>query len=141
MTAPYRAGRRPGCQDVVVPEGRWTGTTATSCDDIVDLLQASTAVELTVDPERHHLLDHSLQTAAVLRRSHPDDVELQIAGLVHDVGHMLRPGDDDAHGELGAEFVQPVLGRRVADLVRLHVPAKRYLVTTEPGYRQTLDAL
>jgi predicted HD phosphohydrolase len=124
-----------------VPQGRWTGTTATSCDDIVDLLQASTAVEVTVDPELHHLLDHSLQTAAVLKRSHPGDVELQIAGLVHDVGHMLGSGDDELHGEVAAEFVQPVLGPRVAALVRLHVPAKRYLVTTEPRYRQSLDAL
>lgn len=122
-------------------QSRWTGTTATSCDDIVDLLQASTAVEETDDPELHHLLDHSLQTAAVLRRTHPADVELQIAGLVHDVGHMLQPGDDDLHGELAAAFVRPVLGPRVAALVRLHVPAKRYLVTTEPRYRETLDAL
>ena len=35
--------------------------------------------------------------------------------------------------------MRDVLGDRVAALVRLHVPAKRYLVTVEPAYRAQLD--
>ena len=35
-------------------------------------------------------LDHALQTAAVLRQTFPEDVELAVAGLVHDIGHLLR---------------------------------------------------
>jgi predicted HD phosphohydrolase len=112
---------------------------ARSADDIVTVLQAGTAIDLSGDPGVHHLLDHGLQTAEVLRRSHPDDVELQIAGLVHDIGHLLAPRGDDVHAQVAATFVRPVLGPRVAALVRLHVPAKRYLVTVDPRYRAGLD--
>jgi predicted HD phosphohydrolase len=125
---------------VLVPDGNWTRTRATSWNEIVDALLATTAFDLSDDPWVHHLLDHGLQTAAVLRQSHPDDIELQLAGLVHDIGHRLGPCRDDVHGEVAAEFVGPALGPRVASLVRLHVPAKRYLVTTESHYREGLDA-
>jgi predicted HD phosphohydrolase len=85
------------------------------------------------------VLSHSLQCAAVLRARAPQDLELQVAGLVHDIGHLLVPGDADGHGRHGADAVRPLLGARVADLVELHVPAKRYLVTTDAAYRSTLS--
>jgi predicted HD phosphohydrolase len=87
------------------------------------------------------ILAHSLQCADRLARMAPDDVELQLAGLTHDVGHIL-PGahDDDLHGELGGRLVGTVLGSRVATLVELHVPAKRYLVATDPAYGGELSA-
>ena len=47
-------------------------------------------------------LDHALQTAALLERSHPDDDELAVAGLVHDIGHLLPGGTDEAHADDGA---------------------------------------
>ncbi|MEV8531339.1 inositol oxygenase family protein [Streptomyces sp. NPDC051211] len=81
------------------------------------------------DPVDLH--DHALQTAALLRRSHPYDKELQVAGLVHDLGHLLHPGDDAGHADHAADAVRPLLGDRVARLVRLHVPAKRYLAAVE----------
>lgn len=77
-------------------------------------------------------LDHALQCAWVLAGARPDDVGLQLAGLCHDIGHRFGP--DAAHGRLGADALRPVLGERVAGLVEAHVPAKRYLVATEPGY-------
>jgi predicted HD phosphohydrolase len=111
-----------------------------SLDHLVNVLQTATAHDLTVAPGLHHdLLDHSLQTAEVLRRSHPDDQELQLAGLVHDIGHMMPPYRDEFHAQVAANFVRPILGDRIADLVRLHVPAKRYLVSTDPEYRSELD--
>ncbi len=82
-------------------------------------------------------LDHLLQCAHELTATAPDDVGLQLAGLVHDVGHVLGP--DAAHGTLGAAFVRPVLGDRVATLVADHVPAKRYLVAVVPEYRAGLS--
>ncbi|MFE9369106.1 inositol oxygenase family protein [Streptomyces sp. NPDC006711] len=82
------------------------------------------------DPVDLH--DHALQTAHLLRRSHPADKELQVAGLVHDLGHLLRPGDDAGHADTAARAVRPLLGARVAGLVRLHVAAKRYLASVEP---------
>jgi predicted HD phosphohydrolase len=77
-------------------------------------------------------LDHALQCALEVSQRVPDDIELQVAGLVHDIGH--RFGADAQHGRLGADFVRPVLGDRVAALVEAHVPAKRYLVTMERQY-------
>ncbi|MZD10523.1 HD domain-containing protein, partial [Streptomyces sp. SID5785] len=83
------------------------------------------------DPVDLH--DHALQTAALLRRAHPSDKELQVAGLVHDLGQLLRPGDDARHADVAADAVRGLLGARVARLVRLHVPAKRYLAAVEPA--------
>ena len=84
-------------------------------------------------------LDHHLQCAHRLRRGYAGDVELQVAGLVHDVGHALAPGDEATHGTTGALAVRALLGERVASLVELHVPAKRYLTTVDPGYRRRLS--
>jgi predicted HD phosphohydrolase len=75
------------------------------------------------------LLAHGLQCADVLSSLYPDDVGLQLAGLVHDVGHAVDGARD--HASAGAAFVRPLLGSRVADLVGLHVEAKRYLAATE----------
>jgi predicted HD phosphohydrolase len=72
-----------------------------------------------------------------LAQAHPEDRELQVAGLVHDIGHRLGP--DDRHGVLGAEQVRGLLGERVAGLVEAHVPAKRYLVTTDASYSALLS--
>ncbi len=82
-------------------------------------------------------LDHALQTAYELARVRPDDVELQIAGLVHDVGHSFGSGDE--HARLGAHAVRRLLGERVAALVEAHVAAKRYLVTVDPDYGTKLS--
>jgi predicted HD phosphohydrolase len=85
------------------------------------------------------VLDHGLQCASLLAEAFPDDEELQVAGLVHDVGHRLSPGASAAHGVIAADAVRDLLGDRVAALVELHVPAKRYLVTVEPSYRDGLS--
>ncbi|MEU3029772.1 HD domain-containing protein [Streptomyces incarnatus] len=79
------------------------------------------------------LLDHGLQVAALLAVSRPDDEEAQAAGLVHDIGHHLVPGGEAGHGGHAATAVEGLLGPRVARLVALHIPAKRYLAATDPG--------
>jgi predicted HD phosphohydrolase len=84
------------------------------------------------------LLSHGLQCAARLAETHPDDVELQVAGLVHDLAGAVDP--DAAHDRLGAHLVAPLLGERVARLVGGHVAAKRYLVATDPAYADCLTA-
>ncbi|RVU22813.1 HD domain-containing protein [Streptomyces antnestii] len=104
-------------------------------DELMDLLHACRGAwdtpDRSGDPVDLH--DHALQTAALLRRSRPSDKELQLAGLVHDIGHRLRPGDDAGHADTAADAVRPLLGQRVARLVRLHVPAKRYLAMSDPA--------
>ncbi|MGW5432914.1 HD domain-containing protein [Streptomyces sp. NPDC004059] len=78
------------------------------------------------------ILDHGLQVAALLAVSHPDDEELQVAGLVHDIGHYLVPADEAGHGGHAAAAVEGLLGPRVARLVAAHIPAKRYLAAADP---------
>jgi predicted HD phosphohydrolase len=84
-------------------------------------------------------LAHALQTAALLARDHPDDVELAVAGLVHDIGHVLAGGTDETHADDAARAVRHALGERVAGIVALHVEAKRYLVATEGTYGDLLS--
>ncbi len=116
---------------------------ARDVDDLIAMLVASAAWD---DLEGLSILDHGLQTAAILRAEHPDDVELQVAGLVHDLGWMHRASDGTwapdpraAHDRDGANRVRPLLGDRIADLVGGHVAAKRYLVATDLAYRATLS--
>lgn len=110
-------------------------------DELFALLErCATVTDSIVGGDRTvTILDHGLQCAAVLTGERPEDRELQVAGLVHDVGHVLAPGDADGHGRHAAAAIRQLLGSRVARLVELHVPAKRYLVTTHPSYRQALS--
>jgi predicted HD phosphohydrolase len=105
------------------------------------LLRRSSAVEEpNEDLPGLTILHHGLQCAAQLRRTDPDDPELQLAGLLHDVGHLLPGGSEEQHGALGAAFVGPLLGDRIAALIAAHVPAKRYLVSADRSYRDRLSA-
>jgi predicted HD phosphohydrolase len=83
-------------------------------------------------------LGHALQTAAILQRERPDDIELAVAGLVHDIGQLLPEGKDETHAVDGAAAVRVALGERVAGIVALHVEAKRYLVATDGNYEARL---
>ncbi len=105
--------------------------------ELLDVL-GSMASEPSEEIQGLSELDHGLQCASGLAQLHPTDRELQLAGLVHDIGHRFGP--DDRHGALGAEQVRGLLGDRVAGLVEAHVPAKRYLVTADAGYRSRLSA-
>ncbi|WP_036530473.1 HD domain-containing protein [Nocardia sp. CNY236] len=86
------------------------------------------------------ILDHDRQCAELLRRGYPDDEQLQVAGLVHDIGHKLVPGDVAGHGRHAADAVRALLGPRVARLVELHVTAKRYLAAADPAHAAALSA-
>lgn len=83
-------------------------------------------------------LAHAVQTAEILWADHPDDAELAVAGLVHDLGQLLVGGKDETHAVDGAVAVRAALGERVAGIVALHVEAKRYLVATDDNYKERL---
>jgi phosphonate degradation associated HDIG domain protein len=91
--------------------------------------------------ERVSQCEHALQTAS-LAVGEDAPVALLAAALLHDIGHLLHEegeqpalrGVDDKHEEIGAGHLLPAFGPAVAEPVRLHVPAKRYLCATDPGY-------
>ena len=105
-------------------------------DDVLDILARGKGV---FDEPDVDALAHALQCGANLRADYPDDVELAVAGLVHDISDILDPHNHRDHDRRGAEVVEPVFGPRVAHLVASHVVAKRFLVATDPKYRSQLS--
>jgi phosphonate degradation associated HDIG domain protein len=73
---------------------------------------------------------------------------LRLAAWLHDLGHLMTDlegsptlrGIDDTHEKLAARALAPAFGAAVAEPVALHVEAKRYLVGTQPRYRDHLSA-
>ncbi len=92
-------------------------------------------------------LQHMLQ-AAHFAQQEGAPKHLVIAALLHDIGHLLERVPDDIadwktdarHEELGGRWLSRLFGPEVSDPVRLHVPAKRYLCATNPGYFERLSA-
>lgn len=92
------------------------------------------------------LRDHMLQTAhAAETDGAPAD--LVAAALLHDYGHLIHDGPEDAaehgidteHEEVGFRFLEAHFPPAVVEPVRLHVAAKRYLCATDPSYLEVLS--
>lgn len=92
-------------------------------------------------------LQHALQCAD-LAQDADAPATLIAAALLHDIGHIIGSDDlppdcsvdlDDRHESVGFDFLNQHFGPEVAEPVRLHVAAKRFLCTTEPSYRQALS--
>ena len=86
-------------------------------------------------------LEHSLQAAHFAQESNASDA-LVVAALLHDIGHLIdaAPADfadwqsDARHEVSGGNWLAQRFGPEVSEPVRLHVPAKRYLCATDPGF-------
>lgn len=107
-------------------------------EELIDHLRNLASLD-SVEADEFSELDHGLQTAAILCDIAPDDDELQIAGLVHDLAHPWDGPGQPRHAAMGANAVRQILGDRVANLILSHVPAKRYLVATRPEYAALLS--
>jgi phosphonate degradation associated HDIG domain protein len=91
-------------------------------------------------------LEHALQCAMCAERDGAGPA-LVTATLLHDIGHLIHdlPADiadqgiDTQHESLGSAWLSRHFGSDVTEPVRLHVAAKRYLATTEPGYFDLLS--
>jgi len=91
--------------------------------------------------ERVSMTEHALQ-AAHFAQTASAPPELIVAALLHDIGHLLEDLPDDiaawavdAHHELtGSDWLAERFGPEVSEPVRLHVPAKRYLLATDSEY-------
>jgi phosphonate degradation associated HDIG domain protein len=92
-------------------------------------------------------LEHSLQTAVQAEREGASD-SLIIAALLHDIGHLLHKlpediadgGIDGRHEQVGAVWLARYFPAEVAEPIRLHVAAKRYLCALDGEYRRRLSA-
>ena len=87
-------------------------------------------------------LEHAIESAELAMRAQAGDA-LIAAALLHDIGHVLAPDSElgsGNHEEAGARFLeQSGCDRRVVELVRGHVAAKRYLVATDSSYAGQLS--
>ena len=92
-------------------------------------------------------LEHALQCARQAELAGADPVQVA-AALLHDLGHFLVDEHDEQadfltedllHEEVGATYLQPYFIERLTEPVRLHVPAKRYLCTTDAAYYDGLS--
>ena len=92
-------------------------------------------------------LEHALQCAQLASES-DSGASAITAALFHDLGHLLldehsdnegSADKDSNHEEYGAKFLAPYFPPEVTEPVRLHVPAKRYLCTTDATYYETLS--
>jgi len=108
-------------------------------DQLIELLRTTGSRQY--GGERVSQCEHALQ-CAFLAVSEGTTAALVVAALLHDIGHLLDEegehpalrGIDDQHEEVGSNHLLPAFGPAVAEPVRLHVPAKRYLCATDPGY-------
>ena len=95
------------------------------------------------------ITEHSVQTALAAKKA-GETVEVQLACLLHDVGHLAgleaghAPGMDgcgtEDHEAVGADFLAALgLPDTVSYLARHHVDAKRYLCAVDPEYHARLS--
>ena len=89
---------------------------------------------------------HALQAAVQAERAGASDAMIT-AALLHDIGHLIdedavaaqQRGEDRQHEHKGADFLSAWFGPEVTEPIRLHVPAKRYLVFRKDHYADQLS--
>ena len=87
------------------------------------------------------MTEHCLQ-AAYFAQAAGAPPGLIVAALLHDIGHLIEnvPNDiadwtvDAQHERVGGRWLAQRLRPEVSEPVRLHVPAKRYLLATDAAY-------
>ncbi len=112
-------------------------------DEVLTMYARLGGVQVIGEPVRQ--IEHALQTAWLAEQAGVPPA-LVAAALLHDMGHLIGVGDgpvgpipdDPNHAEIAATFLSSRFPAEVVEPVRLHVTAKRYLCTVEPGYPSQL---
>jgi [1-hydroxy-2-(trimethylamino)ethyl]phosphonate dioxygenase len=113
-------------------------------DDILSLYAARGSAAYF--GEAVSMTEHGLQAAHFAELAGAPETVVA-AALLHDIGHLIATVPDDIaewtvdarHEATGARWLGEWFGADVADPVRLHVRAKRYLCTTDPTYFSQLS--
>lgn len=87
------------------------------------------------------MTEHALQ-AAYFAQAAAAPPALIVAALLHDIGHLVENVPDDLaewtsdahHEQIGGHWLAQRFRPEVSEPVRLHVPAKRYLLATDDKY-------
>eukprot|EP00616_Rhizochromulina_sp_CCMP1243_P003009 CAMPEP_0118976016 /NCGR_PEP_ID=MMETSP1173-20130426/17557_1 /TAXON_ID=1034831 /ORGANISM="Rhizochromulina marina cf, Strain CCMP1243" /LENGTH=511 /DNA_ID=CAMNT_0006925993 /DNA_START=11 /DNA_END=1542 /DNA_ORIENTATION=- len=96
------------------------------------------------------VVEHSVQ-ASLAARERGENEEVQVAALLHDIGHLLGfeagfPAGMDGcgtefHEDIGADFLRGLgLSESICYYVQNHVAAKRYLCWKDPEYYASLTS-
>jgi phosphonate degradation associated HDIG domain protein len=96
--------------------------------------------------ERVSMTEHMLQSAYAAEQDGAP-AQLVAAALLHDYGHFIHefPADaadhgiDTQHEEVAHAFLSEHFGPEIAEPIRMHVAAKRYLCATDPSYLNELS--
>jgi phosphonate degradation associated HDIG domain protein len=112
--------------------------------EVVDLFESAKAAEYL--GEDITLVEHMVQCGDLAVEDGADDW-LVVAALLHDIGHILisdaqeaqDAGEDRHHDEVGAAWIAQRFPEEIVEAVRLHVDAKKYLVSEVPGYVDQLS--
>lgn len=97
--------------------------------------------------EEVNQLQHALQCGLLAQKAGAKPTQI-VAALLHDIGHIfegshlpdsLEENFDDKHELRANGWLKKYFGPEVADPIRLHVPAKRYLCTVDTSYESKLS--
>ena len=93
------------------------------------------------------MTEHMLQSAYAAEQEGAPP-RLVAAALLHDYGHFIHDlpedsaehGVDTQHEEVAHAFLSEHFGPEIAEPIRMHVAAKRYLCAVDPSYLDELSA-
>lgn len=96
--------------------------------------------------EQVSMMEHMLQSAYAAEQDGAPS-RLVAAALLHDYGHFIHGlpedsadhGVDTRHEEVAYRFLAEHFGEEIAEPIRMHVAAKRYLCAVEPAYLAELS--
>jgi phosphonate degradation associated HDIG domain protein len=96
--------------------------------------------------EQVSMTEHMLQSAHAAEQDGAPPT-LVAAALLHDYGHFIHDlpedsadhGVDTRHEQVGYAFLARHFGEEVAEPIRMHVAAKRYLCAVDPAYLDELS--